>query len=269
MEYTDDVGKRKSKCTRARSLIRAARRGRPRDNDENIEDDPERSGTKDGACDSHVNFPKVEGQSTTEQQERNLQHKWQGLHHMVKVPSDDTVQFPLAVLAAFYGGPSHVSRRVSIQPLFAEHREERRKKGDSETGVQYGLDMDDRLRRAGPLRNRRNFVTKSGVVHLVKENSQESGGLFAWVWLESRVDLNDEGRSNGGEQTGLGFKSANAYPSDMYNLRISTLYSDPRHGSSEIPCRTPLPACDNAHRIEHENPPVAAPRLPPFYTRDE
>jgi len=107
-----------------RGLIWAARRGCPRDDEENVEDHPEGSGTDDNSCNGHVDIPKVAGQRATEQQERNLQHQWQGLHHMVKIPSDDATQFPLAILAAFYGSPSHAGRRVSIQPLLAEHREE-------------------------------------------------------------------------------------------------------------------------------------------------
>jgi len=109
---------------RPRGLIWAARRGCPRDNEENVEYHPERSGTDDNACDGHVNIPKVAGQGATKQQERNLQHQWQGLHDVVEVPSDDATQFPLAIPAAFHGSPSHVGQCISIQPLLAEHREE-------------------------------------------------------------------------------------------------------------------------------------------------
>ena len=43
---------------------------------------------------------------------------------MVEIPADDAVQFPLPMLAALDGGLSHVNRRVSVQSLLAEHREE-------------------------------------------------------------------------------------------------------------------------------------------------
>ena len=110
--------------TRPRGLIWAARRGCPSDNEENVEDHPERSDTDDNARDGHVDIPKVAGQRTTEQQQRNLQHQWQGLHDVIEVPSDDATQFPLAILATFHGSPSHVGQCVSIQPLLAEHSEE-------------------------------------------------------------------------------------------------------------------------------------------------
>ena len=58
-------------------LVWAAWKRYPRDDEENVEGDPERSGTSDDVCDSHVNLPKVERQRTAEQQERNLRHQWQ------------------------------------------------------------------------------------------------------------------------------------------------------------------------------------------------
>jgi hypothetical protein len=109
--------------TSTRGLIWTARRSCPRDDKESVEGDPEPSDPNDNACDSHVNPPKVERQSTTEQQERKLQHQWQGLHHVFKVPGDDPIQLPLPILAAFYPTPSHVRQRVSIQPLLPEHRQ--------------------------------------------------------------------------------------------------------------------------------------------------
>jgi len=59
------------------------------------------------------------------------------------------------------------------------------------------------VRGAGPLRYCGNVVTESGVVDLVDEDTEESGGLFVGVWLELRVDLDDECGGDGGEQTSL------------------------------------------------------------------
>ena len=39
---------------------------------------------------------------------------------------DDTVVFPLPALNTFDGSPPHVSWGISVQPLLAEHHEERR-----------------------------------------------------------------------------------------------------------------------------------------------
>ena len=124
-----------TKDTRPGGLIRAALKSCPRDDDENVEEDPEPSDTNDDTGDSRVNIQKVTRQCATEQQERNLQHQRQGLHHIIKVPGDDAIQFPLAVPAAFYPSPSHVGRCVSIQPLLAEHRKEGGEERSGEAGV--------------------------------------------------------------------------------------------------------------------------------------
>jgi hypothetical protein len=87
------------------------------------------------------------------------------------------------------------------------------------------------MRRAGPLRERWNFATERGVVHLVKENPEESGSLAGRIWLELGVYLDDEGRSDGGEQTGLRPKSARVHPSNVDDIRISVSCSSPRHTS--------------------------------------
>ena len=121
--------------TRQRGLIRAARKSCPRDDDKNVEGDPEPSDTNDDTGNSRIDIPKVTRQCATEQQERKLQHQRQGLHHIVKTPGGGAIQLPLAILAAFYGSPSHASRCVSVQPLFAEHCEEGRKKRSGEAGV--------------------------------------------------------------------------------------------------------------------------------------
>ena len=106
MDMTEDTSNRR--------LIRAAPRSCPRDDDESVEDHPERSHTEDNACNSHLNLPEVERQGATKQQERNLQHHWKGLHHVVKVPGDDPIQLPLAILAALYPSPSYVGRCVPV-----------------------------------------------------------------------------------------------------------------------------------------------------------
>ena len=56
---------------------------------------------------------------------------------------------------------------------------------------------------ARPLWNCRNIITKSGVVNLVDEEAEESSSFFTWVRLELWVDLDDEGRCDSREQTGL------------------------------------------------------------------
>ena len=45
------------------------------------------------------------------------------------------------------------------------------------------------MRSASPLRKRDGVSAKYSVVHLVKENLEENGGLIGRFWLEQRVNL--------------------------------------------------------------------------------
>jgi len=44
-------------------------------------------------------------------------------------------------------------------------------------------------------------VAEGGVIDLVGKDTEESSGLAVWVWLELRVDLDDECGGDGREQT--------------------------------------------------------------------
>ena len=57
--------------------------------------------------------------------------------------------------------------------------------------------------RAGPLGDGGSVVAKGGVVNLVDQDPEEGGGLVIRVRLEFRLDINDERRGDGGEQTSL------------------------------------------------------------------
>ena len=118
---------------------------------------------------------------------------------MVKVPRDNSVELALTILAAFDGGPSHVRRRISVQPLFAEHREEGGEKCNDKTRIEDGLDFDYRARGACPLWEGGSIVSKGGVVDLVDENTEECGSLITRVGLELRLDVDDESGSDGRE----------------------------------------------------------------------
>jgi len=66
----EEVGVTEDTCTRG--LVGAARVSCPRENDESVEEGTKLGEGKDHGCDRHVNFPKVERESTTEQRKRNL-----------------------------------------------------------------------------------------------------------------------------------------------------------------------------------------------------
>ena len=122
---------------------------------------------------------------------------------MVEVPRDDPIQFPLSSLATFDGGSSHISRRISVQPLFAEHCKEGREKCSGATGIEHGLDLDYRVGRACPLREGGSVISEGGIVDLVDEDAEECSSLITRVGLELRLDVEAKGRGYGGEQTSL------------------------------------------------------------------
>ena len=57
--------------------------------------------------------------------------------------------------------------------------------------------MYHRARGPSPLWERRNVASEGGVVDLVNEDLEEGGGVGVRVGLQLRIDLDDEGRSNG------------------------------------------------------------------------
>jgi hypothetical protein len=120
----DDVVEDMTEDAGTWGLIWAAHGSCACDDDENVEDDAERCHTEDDGCDGDIDLQKIAGEGAGEKQERSLQHQRQRLHHMVEVPGDDTIEFALSVLAAFYRCPSHLGGGVPVQPLLAKYRKE-------------------------------------------------------------------------------------------------------------------------------------------------
>ena len=57
-----------------------------------------------------------------------------------------------------------------------------------------------------------NVVPEGGAVDLVNQDPEEGDGLVTRVGFELRIDLNDEGGSYSGEQTGLISKLVPVHP---------------------------------------------------------
>jgi len=122
---------------------------------------------------------------------------------MVEVPRDDAVKLALSVLTAFDGSPSHVGRCVSVQPLFTKHREEGGEERGREAREQDGLNVDYGAGRTSPLWYGGSVIAEGGAVHLVENNTEESGRFVVRVRLEVGMDLYYERRGDRGEQTSL------------------------------------------------------------------
>ena len=124
------------------------------------------------------------------------------------------------------------------------------------------------MRGTGPLQESRNVVAEGGVVYLIDQDSEEGGGLVVRIRLELGADLDDEGGSYGGKQTGLQRGSTHVCLNDGHNVRILGSCSNPRRASSENPYHIPQPPCGNVRRIRPEDPPVMTSGPLSFYTSD-
>jgi len=150
---------------------------------------------------------------------------------MVEVPCNNAIKLVLLVLAPFNGSPSHIGGSISVDPLLAKHHEEGREEGGCKTCKEYGLDMNNGVRRTSPLREGGRVVAKGGVIDLVDKNAEESSSLVVRVQLELRVDLDYECRGNGREQTRLRPLSAHVDKNLMWYSQRSVLCSNPHHTS--------------------------------------
>ena len=65
------------------------------------------------------------------------------------------------------------------------------------------MNLDSRVRGTGPLWERRNVVAEGGVIQLVNDDTEESGGLFVRVLLELGLDIDNERRCYCRKKTGL------------------------------------------------------------------
>ena len=88
--------------------------------------------------------------------------------------------------------------------MLAQHRDECGEKGDQETRVHEPSGSDNLTRRISLSGwNSGDFVWDSGLVEGEEDRAQEGSRLIIRVGLEFRVDVDDEGGTDGREQTRL------------------------------------------------------------------
>ena len=94
--------------------------------------------------------------------------------------------------------------QVSVEPLLAQHRDERGQQRDQETRVHESGDGDD-LTWGFFLdgRNGRGLVRCYGLIEGEEDRTEEGCGLFVGIRLETRMDVDDECGANRGEQARL------------------------------------------------------------------
>ena len=115
----------------------------------------------------------------------------------------EPIAFVLTVSATLHHRPARIPR-VSVQPLFAHHGDERGKQGDHEACIHEAGNGDDLARRAFLNRWNGGGLTGDGGLIEGEENGTEDGsGLLVGIGLEARVNIDDKSGADGGEQTRL------------------------------------------------------------------
>ena len=148
---------------------------------------------------------------------------------MAATPSQNRSTTPQTRLAfaAFDDRSWHVGRRITVEPLVAEHYQEGGEEGSSKAGEEDCFDVDHRVGWAGPLWEDGNVVSEGGIVDLVNQDAEESCSLVAWVRLQLRVDLNDERGRDGGKETSLAPQLEIAQQNLKWDSRRSEWCSNP------------------------------------------
>ena len=109
----------------------------------------------------------------------------------------------MTVSASLDHRPARIPQ-VSIQPLLAQHRDERGEHRDYQTRVHETGHSDDLARWVSRDRWDGRGLTRDGGLIESEENCAEEGGrLLVRIGLEVGMDVDDEGRADSGEQTSL------------------------------------------------------------------
>jgi hypothetical protein len=145
----------------------------------------------------------VFAQSTSEEEEGNLEHHRETLDEEMEGPLLESIALALTVSATLDHRPARIPQ-VPVEPLLAQHRDECGEQRDQETRVHESSDGDDLAGRAllGGW-NGGGFVRDGGLVEGEKDCAEEGCRLLVRIGLELRVDVDDEGGTDGGEQTRL------------------------------------------------------------------
>jgi len=106
-----------------------------------------------------------------------LKHERQAFHNEVEVPCDYSFHLALPMPTAIDNGSAHLDLSVTIEPLLAQHGDERGEEGSGQAEVEDGLDVDDSGIGASPLRD--GGVFGGGVPWRDTGNSCEELVVFA------------------------------------------------------------------------------------------
>ena len=130
-------------------------------------------------------------------------------------PSLEAVKFSLAVATTLNHRSTGVPK-ISVQPLFAQHRDKRSQQRPQQACVHEVRGCNDLLGRTTPhWRSGGIFVGRDGSVEAEEDRSEVGFRPFARVWLEFGLDVDNEGRADRGEKTGLKLWSTRTATNDI------------------------------------------------------
>ena len=181
------------------SLEWALVRGRANDYNPEVECNSKDSEGDENSSHWGVDGRHVFAQSTREEEESGLEHDRETLDEEVEGPFLQPVALALTVSATLDHRPARMPQ-VPVEPLLAQHRDERGEQRDQETRVHEPSDGDDL---GGGTSwdgwNGGGFARDSRLVEGEEDCTEESCGLLVRIWLQPRVDVDDEGGTDGRE----------------------------------------------------------------------
>ena len=139
----------------------------------------------------------------SKEEEGSLEHYRKTLDEEVERPPLESIAFALTVTATLNHRPTRIAQ-VTVQPLLAQHGDERGEQGDHKARVHQTSDSDDLapwISLGGW--DGRGLTGDGGLIEGEEDRAEEGGRLLVGIGLEVRMDIDDKRGADGREQTRL------------------------------------------------------------------
>jgi len=136
-------------------------------------------------------------ESTSKEEEGNLEYQRKALDEEVEPPFFKPIEFALTLLATLGHRPARIAQ-VPAQPLLPQHGGECGEQGQEKARVHEASNGDDLAWRA--LLNGWNgggLTGDGGPIESEEDGAEKGRRLFARVGLEVRMDIDDESGADG------------------------------------------------------------------------
>ena len=138
-----------------------------------------------------------------------MEHEGQTFHDEVEVPGEHSVHLALSMPTAIDNRSTHLDLCITIEPLLAQHGDERGEEGSGQTRVKDGLNVNNGRIGAIPFREL-GIVTSWDIPKRdTSRDLEEFVTKFLVIRFELCLNVNDEGGCDCGEQAGLCSRKTN------------------------------------------------------------